>query len=404
MSIWGDAFLGVSPPFLDIQCFPVWTTLWQVSHIHLMSRLVIENLSKRFKDSQNCIIDAVRQFSLQIESGELFVLLGPSGSGKTTLLRLLAGLEEPDSGTIYLNEKLISATPPAKRNLAMVFQGDALYPHLTASENISLGLKLRKVPSAEIAARVHETAELLHLTQLLQRRPHELSGGERQRVSLARAIARRPEVYLLDEPLSSLDAPLRSEMRGELLKIQKELKVTMLYVTHDQTEAMSMGNHVAIMQRGELQQTGTVQEIYRRPANVFVARFFGLPPMNLIAGRLSEAHGRFGFRPSASPKQFIKLENIPVSRNWQNRDVLLGIRPEHISITDAFVENGLPAAFDYAEWLGPETLLHVRSGSQSFILRAKAHENLPQAGAAVRLTVDTEHALLFDPLSGQPID
>src|SRR5262245_54027493 len=253
-----------------------------------MARLSIENLSRTFTVGRDEKVHAIQGVSLNIGEKELMTLVGPSGSGKTTLLRLIAGLEEPDSGTITLGGTILNPVPPKDRDIAMVFQNYALYPHMTVYENLAFGLKLRKVARAEIERRVREAAEMLGLIELLQRYPDALSGGQRQRVALGRALVRKSKIVLLDEPLSGLDARLRAQMRRELIQLQKQLGWTMLYVTHDQTEAMSLGNRIAVLHHGQIQQVATPRDLYLQPCNSFVAEFFGTPPMNFFAGTIVE--------------------------------------------------------------------------------------------------------------------
>jgi multiple sugar transport system ATP-binding protein len=245
-----------------------------------MAQVVIESLCKAFKGPGGEVIQAVDNVSLVVEEREFLTLVGPSGCGKTTTLRLLAGLEEADSGNISIDGKFVTDSEPKERDVAMVFQNPALYPHMSVFENMAFGLKLRKCPRAEIERRVSAAAELLGLNGSLKRRPEELSGGQRQRVAIGRAIVRRPRIFLLDEPLSNLDAPLRAQMRDEIARLHAELVPTMIYVTHDQIEAMTLGQRVAVMHNGKIQQLGTPEEIYRRPVNAFVAGFIGAMPMN----------------------------------------------------------------------------------------------------------------------------
>ena len=245
-----------------------------------MARVVIENLTKVFKGLGGQVIRAVDNISLAAEDQEFLVLVGPSGCGKTTTLRLIAGLEEATHGTISIGGRIMNGVAPKDRDVAMVFQNYALYPHMSAYENMAFGLKLRRCPKAEIERRVNEAAELLGLNGCLKRQPHELSGGQRQRVAIGRAIVRRPRLFLFDEPLSNLDAPLRAQMRDEIARLHGQLGATIIYVTHDQVEAMTLGDRVVVMQRGVIQQVGEPEELYRRPANPFVAGFIGALPMN----------------------------------------------------------------------------------------------------------------------------
>jgi multiple sugar transport system ATP-binding protein len=289
--------------------------------------IVLDQVTKRYPNG----VEAVKELSLEIGEAELLVLVGPSGCGKTTALRMVAGLEDITSGDLYIGGRRVNDVPEKDRDIAMVFQNYALYPHMTVAQNIAFSLKLAKTPRAEIRRRVDETARLLGLEEFLGRRPKQLSGGQRQRVAMGRAIIREPQAFLMDEPLSNLDAQLRVHMRGEIEALQGRLGVTMLYVTHDQIEAMTMGDRVAVLRSGELQQVGTPTEVYDRPVNLFVAGFMGTPPMNLARGTIEAADGRLVARLGSS--------TIPVTEelarerklaDWRGRAVVVGIRPEDL--------------------------------------------------------------------------
>jgi multiple sugar transport system ATP-binding protein len=292
-----------------------------------MAEIVLDHLSKRYPNG----FEAVKELSLEIAEAELLVLVGPSGCGKTTALRMVAGLEEISGGDLYIGGRRVNDVPEKDRDIAMVFQNYALYPHMTVAQNIAFSLKLAKKPKAEIRRRVDETARLLGLEDFLDRRPKQLSGGQRQRVAMGRAIIREPVAFLMDEPLSNLDAQLRVHMRGEIEALQKRLSVTTLYVTHDQIEAMTMGDRVAVLRAGELQQVGTPTEVYDRPVNLFVAGFMGSPPMNLARGTIESADGGLAVRIGSSTLP------IPAEKAgerglhaWAGRDVFVGIRPEDL--------------------------------------------------------------------------
>jgi multiple sugar transport system ATP-binding protein len=321
-----------------------------------------ENVTKLF--GQAPVVD---QLNLAAEDGELVVLLGPSGCGKTTTLRMLAGLEEATSGDIFIGSMRINDVPTRYRDIAMVFQNYALYPHMTISENIAYPLRVRKTAKDEMNARVTRVAEMLEIGKLLRRRPRELSGGERQRVALARAIIREPRVYLMDEPLSNLDAKLRVQMRGELKRLQHTLGTTTIYVTHDQAEAMTLAHRVAIMRSGKLQQFDTPMNIYNRPANRFVAEFVGSPGMNFIEGRVDVAARKFTCEALA-----LALDESQLARLGGHDSVTLGIRPEHIEVsTDQ--RDGWPKASVYVtELMGNETFVFLSLGSEKIIARANA--------------------------------
>lgn len=311
----------------------------------------------------------VDDLSLDIRDGEFVVLLGPSGCGKTTTLRMLAGLESITSGEIYLGDELINDVPTQRRDLAMVFQSYALYPHMTIRENIAYPLRVRKLSPDVQRTKVERVAQMLEIESLLERKPRQLSGGERQRVALARSIVREPRAYLMDEPLSNLDARLRVQMRGELKRLQHQLKTTTVYVTHDQAEAMTLAHRVAVMQKGKLQQFDTPMEIYERPANKFVAEFVGSPSMNFLEGRVDSTNRTFhsgGIKISLSAAQVNCLLR-------HTEQVVLGIRPEHISITtDAANVNSLAARVYVTELLGNETYVFLELAGNRLIARTAA--------------------------------
>ena len=308
---------------------------------------------------------AVDQLDLQIRDGEFMVLVGPSGCGKTTALRMLAGLEEISEGELVIDDRVVNEVAPQKRDIAMVFQNHALYPHLSVYDNMAYGLKVQKVPKAEIKRRVHEIAAVIGLEDLLDRKPKALSGGQRQRVAMGRAIVRAPKVFLMDEPLSNLDAKLRVQMRSEVARIQHELKATTVYVTHDQVEAMTMGDRVAILRRGILQQVDTPMRLYNAPANLFVASFIGSPAMNLFEARLDE---RNGYLLANLGDQFLRLEPEALAdpgdlKRFVGRRVALGVRPEHLEdaaiAPDAPPERRLRTAVRTVEALGAELIAHL---------------------------------------------
>ena len=287
-----------------------------------MPHLELKSIEKRYANES----DAVKGISFSAERGEFIVLVGPSGCGKSTTLRMIAGLEEATGGDIFISGKRVNDLPPKDRNVAMVFQNYALYPHLTVFENIAFPLSIRKENKSVIDSEVRKAAELLSITHLLSRKPKELSGGERQRVAVGRAIVRKPEVFLFDEPLSNLDAALRTEMRAELKSLQRRLGTTMIYVTHDQTEAMTMGDKIVVLNKGMIEQFGSPQEIYSNPRSTFVARFLGSPAMNLIRGMVVETGGRLLFTASS-----FQLE-LPMTNIGSRKEVLLGIRPEVFTV------------------------------------------------------------------------
>ena len=369
-----------------------------------MPRVVIRQLSKSFRASKGSPIPALRDFNLSVNEGELVTLVGPSGSGKTTLLRLLAGLDFPDGGSIELDEKHISALPPEKRDVAMVFQNLALYPHLTVAENLGLGLKLRGVSRREVESKIQETAALLGLAPWLDRHPSTLSGGQAQRVALGRALIRQPKLFLLDEPLSNLDAPTRQQLRQEIVALQRKLRVPMIYVTHDQAEAMSMGQRVVVLHEGRLQQVAPPMEIYDRPANRFIASFMGSPPMNLLRGEILVQDGQSLFRETVSSGETPArawtvpwpVASIP---NPVEGLVQLGLRPEALSLTNV-QESTLRATVTGVEPLGFETHIHLKTPAHDVTARLSPR-CIVSVGDSVGVCLDLARASLFDAASGE---
>jgi len=329
-----------------------------------MAEIVLHGITKRFPDGTT----AVRSLDLSIADGELMVLVGPSGCGKTTALRMVAGLEEVTEGTILIDGQAVNDAEPRDRDIAMVFQSYALYPHLTVRDNMAFSLKYRKTPKPEIRRRVAEAAQILELEELLGRKPRQLSGGQRQRVAMGRAIVRQPRAFLMDEPLSNLDAKLRVQMRAEIAKLQRSLGVTTIYVTHDQTEAMTLGSRVAVLRHGVLQQVAAPQELYARPANLFVAGFIGSPAMNLIEARLERGPGGpeviFGAHRLRVPERVLREHSA--LEKYLGRGVVVGIRPEHLEdaafVPDPAPESVLDVSVELREELGSEVNAHCTVG------------------------------------------
>src|SRR5262245_30403090 len=339
------------------------------------------NVTKTFGGA--CVVD---DLSLDVRDGEFIVLLGPSGCGKTTTLRMLAGLENVTSGDILINGERVNDVPTQHRDLAMVFQSYALYPHMTIAENIGYPLRVRKLDKADRAARVRRVAEMLEIEPLLERKPRQLSGGERQRVALARAIVREPRAYLMDEPLSNLDARLRVQMRGELKRLQHQLGTTTIYVTHDQAEAMTLASRVAVMKKGRLQQFDAPLSIYNQPANRFVAEFVGSPSMNFVDGRVES--GTF-----LSSEIKLSLDRASAG------EVTLGIRPEHIQVISEPLDGALPANVYVTELMGNETFVFLSIGETRLIARAPA-DFRAEFESKVWLLIDKTKLHFFDPVSG----
>ena len=363
-----------------------------------MSSIKLSGVSKIFQSQskKRDSVKAVDNFSLEIEDGELLVLLGPSGCGKTTVLRMVAGLEVPTSGDIMIGEKVITELHSKDRGVAMVFQDYALYPHMTVRQNMSFGLENLKYAKNEIDKRVNETSKLLDLQSLLERRPKELSGGQRQRVALGRAIVRKPEVYLFDEPLSNLDAKLRLKMRVELGSLQKDLGVTSNYVTHDQVEAMTLGKRIVIMNNGVLQQVGTPKEIYEKPENLFVAGFIGSPPMNFLDCKIKNVKDSY----------IIDLEgnNYPLHNNnelkkYENKKIIAGIRPNDFSINkNEHYDNSefISGVVNVVEYLGNSNLLYISTNNNSICVEQDSNL-LVEEGDEVILYTEQKNIHLFDP-------
>ncbi|HME25453.1 MAG TPA: ABC transporter ATP-binding protein [Acetobacteraceae bacterium] len=355
-----------------------------------MAVVAIEGLSKRYPGSSET---AVKDFSLAIADGEFMVLLGPSGCGKSSVLRMIAGLEPITAGTIAIDGRVMNQVPAKRRDIAMVFQSYALYPHMDVFNNLAFGLRRRSVPSAEIDRRVRQAADKLGLTAFLRRKPHALSGGQRQRVALGRAIVREPKVFLFDEPLSNLDAALRVSTRNELIRQQHEIGITTIYVTHDQVEAMTMGHRICIMDHGEVVQTGAPLEVYRNPVNTFVARFLGNPPMNLVPIELGEFSGQLG-------SICIPLRSWSAKALGQARSVLLGIRPEDLYETRPRPGDDLvPIAMRVSavEPLGAETLLVLTlDGDTTDIVARVGRDTRLRAGERATILLDTAQIHMFD--------
>jgi len=345
---------------------------------------------------------ALRDLNLEVPDRSFFVLLGPSGCGKTTALRIVAGLEEASEGTLQIDDRVVNDVPAKDRDLAMVFQSYALYPHLSVYDNIAFGLRMRKHSGEEIDRLVRDAASTLGLDTLLKRKPGELSGGQRQRVALGRAIVRRPRVFLMDEPLSNLDAQMRVQTRAELIKLHRRLGVTFIYVTHDQVEAMTMGERVAVLQGGELQQVGPPQEVYDRPANLFLAQFIGSPAMNVLEAEAAQLEGQPALRAGGV---FLRLP-APIWTALQvagAKRVALGIRPEHLTPAPAGAADAFEGQVDVVESLGSEQHVTVTLAEGSLVTRLSVDLRV-QPGDSIRLAVAPERLHLFDAGTGRRIE
>jgi sn-glycerol 3-phosphate transport system ATP-binding protein len=342
-----------------------------------MATVHLEDVTKVY--GQQTILN---QINLTVEAGEFVAVIGPSGCGKSTLLRLVAGLDQVTEGRILINNQCVNSIPPARRNMAMVFQNYALYPHMTAFDNMAYGLRLRGMSKSEITKQVQDAAALLQLTPYLTRKPSELSGGQRQRVAMGRAIVRHPAVFLFDEPLSNLDAKLRASMRHEIKLLHHQLKTTSLYVTHDHTEAMTMAERLVILNQGKIEQVGTPQSLYLTPASLFVAELTGLYPINFIRGMMDmSAHKIVTSLGVDFP---MPLLNVPVD---SDREVMIGIRPEHVHLVPAHKEGAIPVTLDFIDDLGADRLIHLRSiqDNHRLIARIPADALLPSEGLGVEL-------------------
>jgi multiple sugar transport system ATP-binding protein len=400
-----------------------------------MAEIVLEDVWKVYDDGT----EAVRSLDLDIQDGEFMVLVGPSGCGKTTGLRMIAGLEEITKGTCKIGDRVVNGVPPKERDIAMVFQNYALYPHMSVYDNMAFGLKIQKIPKGEINSRVREAAQILGLEEFLSRKPKALSGGQRQRVAMGRAIVRHPLAFLMDEPLSNLDAKLRVQMRSEIARIQTDLGVTTIYVTHDQVEAMTMGDRVAVMRKGELQQVDAPQVLYEHPVNLFVAGFIGSPAMNLLEARVVRSNGglavKLGERNVPVDDAFIAAR--PALNRYVDRPVILGIRPEDMEdaslVAEAPPDRRLTSTVELREALGSDVVVHFgidaphaatedvrelaadagdealpkvqqsKAGAGSTMLARLNPRTAVRKGDTIELVVDTQRLHFFDPDNGQGI-
>ena len=361
-----------------------------------MASLSLKHIYKKYPGG----VTAVSDFCLEIQDKEFIIFVGPSGCGKSTTLRMIAGLEEITEGEFYIGDKLMNDIAPKDRDIAMVFQNYALYPHMTVYENMAFGLKLRKTPKEEIKRRVEEAAEILGITHLLDRKPKAMSGGQKQRVALGRAIVRNPKVFLLDEPLSNLDAKLRATMRTELTKIHKRVGTTFVYVTHDQVEAMTMATRIVVMKDGFIQQVDTPQNLYDKPVNMFVAGFIGTPQMNFINATLEKKDGKaylsFEGHSLSIPDE---KANDPALADYYGKDVVIGIRPECIHDEEIFMqqfsENVIEVDVDVTELMGAEIYLYLTVGEQSMTARVSSRSQA-RAGDKIRVAVEAERIHIFD--------
>ncbi|MCR5067780.1 MAG: sn-glycerol-3-phosphate ABC transporter ATP-binding protein UgpC [Erysipelotrichaceae bacterium] len=336
---------------------------------------------------------AVQEFTLDIKDNEFIVLVGPSGCGKSTTLRMVAGLEEITSGELYIDGVMVNDVEPKDRDIAMVFQSYALYPHMTVYDNMAYSLKIKKVPKDEIDRKVREAAEILDITQYLDRKPKALSGGQRQRVAIGRAIVRNPKVLLMDEPLSNLDAKLRNQMRSEIIKFRQRINTTFIYVTHDQIEAMTLGDRIVVMKDGYIQQIGTPQEVFDHPANLFVSGFIGTPQMNYFDARLVKKNGRYFVETDGISVELAEEKQARLKENAvEEQDVILGVRPEHLSISD----KGIEGKVDVSELMGSSCHLHMTVKDKDVIIIVPTEgKTTDYAGKELKLSFDGNVAHVF---------
>ena len=365
-----------------------------------MAGVSLDHITKKYGE-----VTAVNDLNIQIRDQEFLVLVGPSGCGKSTALRMLAGLEDISDGQIMIGDRVVNHVAPAERDVAMVFQSYALYPHMTVYDNLSFGLRNQKVPKEEIDQRVRNAAQILDMEDLIKRKPKQLSGGQRQRVALGRAIVREPAAFLMDEPLSNLDAALRVQTRAEILKLQQRLGTTTIYVTHDQVEAMTMGDRIAVLRGGVLQQVGTPEELYLRPQNVFVARFIGSPAMNVIDVTSASNNGRDvltskGFEIELPQGTLAKVPDGGAD------GLTVGFRPEHVELAGSDVGSGrarIPAVVDVVEYLGDEQLVHLHAGEVPLMAKLSVDSGRIDIESDVTLAVPLEKLHLFDRKTEQSV-
>ncbi len=360
-----------------------------------MSGVTLEKIVKRYG-----AVDVVHGIDLEVQEKEFVVLVGPSGCGKSTTLRMIAGLEEISDGDLTIDGRHVNRVAPKDRDVAMVFQNYALYPHLNVAENIAFGLRIRKEKKDKIAAAVDEVGRILGLTPYLERRPADLSGGQRQRVAMGRAIVRRPKVFLFDEPLSNLDAKLRTQMRAEIKRLHKRLGATSIYVTHDQVEAMTLADRIVVMNDGRIEQIGTPMDLFLNPANTFVAAFLGSPPMNMVKARIADgAQGpiaQFG-------TQTIQLARLPELANSKGRDVILGIRPEFVTVATADTVGQVKVEVDLIETLGSEALIHASLAGDPFVIRTETVGQMAILDGISGFTIEPHLIRVFDAQTGQAL-
>ncbi|MFY0681113.1 MAG: sn-glycerol-3-phosphate ABC transporter ATP-binding protein UgpC [Thalassovita sp.] len=358
-----------------------------------MSGVQLANITKRYG-----AIEVVHGIDLEVAEKEFVVLVGPSGCGKSTTLRMIAGLEEISDGTLTIDDRTVNRVAPKDRDVAMVFQNYALYPHLNVADNIAFGLRIRKEPKAEIEKSVADVAEILGLTEYLDRRPADLSGGQRQRVAMGRAIVRHPKVFLFDEPLSNLDAKLRTQMRAEIKRLHKRLGVTSVYVTHDQVEAMTLADRIVVMHDGNIEQIGTPMELFNNPVNTFVAGFIGSPPMNQFEATVETTDAGPSVTVNGAK---VALPGLADLKNAEGRNVVVGIRPEHVSLTQEANFSAIPVELELVETLGSEALLHTNVANKPFVVKAETQGEIDHLNSVKEIFIQTDLVKVFDVDTGK---
>lgn len=371
-----------------------------------MAKVTLQGVYKIYPGEKGKDVTAVQDFNLDIQDREFIVFVGPSGCGKSTTLRMIAGLEEISRGDVHIGDRRVNDVPPKDRDIAMVFQNYALYPHMTVYDNMAFGLKLRKYPKAEIQKRVDSAAAILGIEGLLERKPKALSGGQRQRVAVGRAIVRQPKVFLFDEPLSNLDAKMRVQMRTEITKLHQRLQATMIYVTHDQVEAMTMGTRIVVMKDGIIQQADAPLTLYNEPVNLFVAGFLGSPPMNFLHGTLTGKEGAIHFKERDGGTVKLNLGKREAAAAYVGKEVVLGIRPENCELLASGKppsENSFQAVVDIVEPMGAETYFYLQTGAHTIISRSHAAIDHREVGHRLQFEAEVDRAHLFDPATGHRI-
>jgi multiple sugar transport system ATP-binding protein len=371
-----------------------------------MAKVTVRNVFKIYPgEKKGKDVTAVNDVRIEIEDREFVVLVGPSGCGKSTTLRMIAGLEEISKGDVFIGDRRINDVPPKDRDIAMVFQNYALYPHMSVYDNLAFGLKLRKYPKAEIKKRVMDAAGILGIEDYLDRKPKALSGGQRQRVAVGRAIVRQPKVFLFDEPLSNLDAKMRVQMRTEITKLHQRLQATMIYVTHDQIEAMTMGDRIVVMNNGVVQQNDAPLVLYNEPVNLFVAGFLGSPPMNFVNGKIKQDRDALVFSEMEGGTLEVRFpaSERPGAKEFAGKDVIMGIRPEDLEVAQfAKPENNgasFPAIIDIVEPMGAETNLYLQTGAHTLVCRSQGSFDHREAGHRLQFQMNVKKVHLFDPTS-----